>query len=235
MAEGQHSAKKIVQVDLQVRSRPTILTTDIAEQVVKEASYLSLAHACVCRVEHGCQNYSRDMGCLYLGEGAKGIVAKGNAVEIAVDKGLDVIRQAREKGLVHMILWTSRELRDLGGNAEHALELCSCCPCCCISRRTGDGMQAYIDGITGLSIARASEGCSSCHECEQACYFKAIRIGDEGPEINLDRCKGCGLCVTACSAGVLSVEPLGQVPTYADGWKMTDARAYMDEIIRTIR
>ena len=228
-------AKKVIPVGLRIKSRPVVLTTETAEQAVREASFVSLAHQCICRAERKCQNYSPGLGCLYLGEGARGIVAKGNAREITVGEGIDVVRQARELGLIHMILWTSGELRALGGDADHALELCSCCPCCCINRRTGDGMQAYIDGMTGLGIARADEGCTSCGDCERACYFKAIYIGEDGPEIYADRCKGCGKCEIACREGVLKVYPLEQVSIFDNGWEQIPSEEFLGQILKTIK
>ncbi len=39
---------------------------------------------------------------------------------------------------------------------------------------------------------------SECRRCEQACPHEAIRLCDEGAAIAVDRCRGCGLCVSAC-------------------------------------
>lgn len=227
-------SRKTIPIDLRVKSHPVVLTTDIAERVVREASYIGLAGACQCRAERGCPDYPADFGCLYLGGGARGIVARGNAAEITVDQALEIVRQARELGLIHMILWTSGELRALGADAEKALELCSCCPCCCISRRTGDGMQAYIDGIAGLGIARAEEGCIQCGECLLACPLGALRLDDDGPVINADRCKGCGRCEIACKRGALKVYELEMVPSYDGGWEPIPAEEYLDQIRKRI-
>ena len=133
-----------------------------------------------------------------------------------------------------MILWTSSELRSLGADASRALELCSCCPCCCISRKTGDGMKAYIDGITGLGITRLEEECGACGACGDACPFQAISMADSGPEINADRCKGCGRCVAACGQGALKVHALEMVPSFEEGWQTVPASKYFEEILRTV-
>ncbi len=41
-----------------------------------------------------------------------------------------------------------------------------------------------------------------CNPCEDACRFKAIKIGNpitNCPTLDLDKCTGCGMCVAACS------------------------------------
>ncbi len=227
--------RKTVSADVRIRSTPVVLTPDIARELIEKASFISLAPRCPCRDERKCANYPVTFGCLYLGEGARGIVARGNAVEIDRQEAAGHLRRAVETGLVPMILWTSAELRELGADASRALELCSCCPCCCISRRTGDGMKAYVDGITGLGIARAEGDCTACGECERACPLGAITIIDDGPQVNPDRCKGCGRCARVCKQGVLQVYPLEMVPSFSDDWQMIPARDFVDEILKTIK
>lgn len=212
-----------------------VLTPDIARELIEEAAYISLAPLCPCRNERKCANYPATHGCLYLGEGARGIVARGNAAEIDRHEAAGHLRRAAESGLVPMILWTSAELRELGADASRALELCSCCPCCCISRRTGDGMKAYVDGITGLGISRAEGDCTACGECERACPLGAITILEDGPAVNSDRCKGCGRCARVCRQGVLQVYPLEMVPSFSGGWQMIPARDFVYEILKTIK
>ena len=232
--DNVREGKKSIPVGLRLKTHPVVLPTDLAERVVRKSSYLSLAKTCVCRVEHSCQNYPAGLGCLYLGDGAKGIVTRGNAVEVTVDQALEVVRQARAMGLVHLVLWTSGELRSLGADASKALELCSCCPCCCINRRIGDGERAYVDGITGLGIARPDGDCTFCGDCVLSCLFNALVIDEDGPTVNPDRCKSCGRCETACRHGVLKVYELEHVPSYDCGWEMIPAEAYLDQIKKIV-
>jgi ferredoxin len=227
--------RKTIDAYVRIRSTPLVLTPDVARELIDRAAFISLAHNCPCREQRKCPDYPPAFGCLYLGEGARGTVASGNAVAIDRQEAIDHLRQAEELGLVPMVLWTSAELRALGAAASRALELCSCCPCCCITRRTGDGMKAYVDGITGLGIARADGACIACGECERACPLGAITISEDGPAINADRCKGCGRCARSCTQGVLKVFPLEMVPSFTDGWRMIPARDFVDEILKIIK
>ncbi|OPY26932.1 MAG: ferredoxin [Methanocella sp. PtaU1.Bin125] len=231
----KNAVRKSVEVNARVRSKPIVLTPDLARELIGNAAYVALSYRCPCRHDRQCQHFPAGFGCLFLGEGARGIVAKGNAREIDRQQALEHAGAAEELGLVHMVLWTSAELRSLGGDAKKALELCACCTCCCLDRRTGGGMKAYIDGIAGLGVARAEGECDACGGCERACPMRALTITDDGPAVNPDRCKGCGLCARACRQGVLQVYPLEMVPSFADGWQMIPARAFMDEIFRTIQ
>lgn len=235
MTEKGDVKKQVIDVGARIRSVPLVLTPEMSYDLIGAASFVSMALRCPCRDERSCEDFPADFGCLYMGEGARGIVAKGNAREITKPEAVDHIKGGAAMGLVQMVLWTSAELRALGGDAGRALELCSCCPCCCLNRRTGDGMRAYVDGIAGMAIARAEGDCSACGECVLACAFKAITVTDEGPEINADRCKGCGRCAIACRQGVLKVYPLEAVPSFSGGWEMIPAATYREEIAKIVR
>ncbi len=215
-------------VNARTRDTPIVLTTGLARELIDSAACIALACRCPCREEYKCQDYPVDFGCLCLGEGARDIAAAGKARKIDRQQAIEHLRLADVHGLVNMVVWT-------GSDAKNTLKLCSCCPCCCISLKAGDEMKAYIDDITGMGIARAEDGCNACGECEGACFFKAITIMEDGPAVNADRCKGCGRCVKACRRGLLNVYPLEMVPCFSDGWDMIPARAFIDEIMKTIR
>ncbi len=55
---------------------------------------------------------------------------------------------------------------------------------------------------------------SDCRRCEQACPHDAIRLSDEGATIANERCRHCGLCVSACRTeafSTASLAPLGLI------------------------
>ena len=69
-----------------------------------------------------------------------------------------------------------------------------------------------LDGETALFEARRCLSCGNCFSCDN-CYSicpdnAVLKIGSPGEYvIDLDFCKGCGLCVTECPSGAIQMEP----------------------------
>ncbi len=49
------------------------------------------------------------------------------------------------------------------------------------------------------------ETCTGCEECVELCQVKAIEMEDDKAKINQDYCIGCGICVSQCPSGTLSL------------------------------
>jgi len=81
-------------------------------------------------------------------------------------------------------------------------------------RLTGDFGETVLglDEGTALYEARRCMSCGSCFDCDN-CYgvcpdSAVLKIaGAHGYEIDLDYCKGCGLCAEECPAGAIVMEP----------------------------
>lgn len=82
------------------------------------------------------------------------------------------------------------------------------------ARRT-TGFEEVVQGLTAdtaLFEARRCLSCGSCFECDN-CYGvcpddAVIKLGAGGKyEIDLDYCKGCGLCAAECPAGAIRMVP----------------------------
>ncbi len=70
-----------------------------------------------------------------------------------------------------------------------------------------------FDASTALYEARRCMSCGNCFSCDNCfgvCPDNAvIKLGDPGSlyEIDLDYCKGCGLCVKECPSGAIQMVP----------------------------
>jgi NADPH-dependent glutamate synthase beta subunit-like oxidoreductase len=81
-------------------------------------------------------------------------------------------------------------------------------------RSTFEEVVGGLDESTAKYEARRCLSCGNCFACDNCfgvCPDNAvIKLDDPGPyryEIDLDFCKGCGLCVAECPAGAIEMEP----------------------------
>jgi 2-oxoacid:acceptor oxidoreductase delta subunit (pyruvate/2-ketoisovalerate family) len=77
---------------------------------------------------------------------------------------------------------------------------------------TFDEVIGGLDESTALFEARRCLSCGNCFECDNCygvCPDNAIRKLGDGPnfEIDLEYCKGCGICVVECPAGAIEMVP----------------------------
>lgn len=56
-----------------------------------------------------------------------------------------------------------------------------------------------------------SFGCLGYGDCVKVCNFDALKIGKKGiPEVDREKCTGCGLCVSACPKKLFELHPLSR-------------------------
>ncbi len=77
---------------------------------------------------------------------------------------------------------------------------------------TFDEVVQDLDEGTALFEARRCLSCGGCIACDNCYAFcpdnAVIKLGPEGEyEVDLDYCKGCGLCVEECPTGSMLMEP----------------------------
>ena len=54
-------------------------------------------------------------------------------------------------------------------------------------------------------------GCLGLGSCVKACPFDAMRMNDNGlPEVDEDKCTACGICVSTCPRGIMTIIPKSQ-------------------------
>lgn len=64
-------------------------------------------------------------------------------------------------------------------------------------------MPTLPDRFRGQPVIDSSRCPDGCRECAEACPTEAIRVDEQGPEIDLGRCLFCDECVSACPEGAI--------------------------------
>lgn len=196
MAKGQISfSSKVIPVSESLDVKQWIMPTEQVLKVLEAAESIALQD-CECRT-HYKQCEKPIEVCLLLNKAGDKAVAQDKARHISFEEATAVLKKANESGLVHLSLHMP----------DHEIfALCSCCSCCChdlqIIKRTGRNdimMRSEYVAVTDF------DNCIHCGDCEERCFFDARIIHDDELEFDSEKCVGCGLCVTICSAEVISM------------------------------
>ncbi|MDD5225324.1 MAG: 4Fe-4S binding protein [bacterium] len=201
---------RVVSLNQDVPVGPSrVLPYDLLAKIIEKASYRVLLNWCFCRAGMNCRKYPHEIGCLMLGEATRGMVKEGIAREVSVEESLAVVRKARDLGLVHMVMWIKGEVNLLANEKKEGLrmlEICQCCPCCCLAlrniRHLGPASRGRFKGIGYM--ARLGEGCTGCGACRDICPVGIIEMVEGKPRIG-ESCLGCGLCAHHCPPKAIEI------------------------------
>lgn len=195
------SFMRVIPINETIEARNEVLTFEECEKMLDGSEEIAVVK-CPCRLsQKNCD--SPVEACIQINRGAEYVIDRGHGRSITIEEALDIIREAREAGLVQMT-----ENRSTG-NA-----ICNCCSCCCemfrLMERSG---KKWILSPSRYQ-AKVSDDCNGCSVCIDICPVEAISV-DEKAEINAEICMGCGLCATVCPEDVITLEvmrPEGHIP-----------------------
>lgn len=186
----------------------TLVPLSVVEHFINSASYLAVVNHCICRTASGCKNHDPDLGCMFLGEGAREIDPEMGK-EVTREEALEHFNRAIASGLVPGIGKAKADAVLLGVEDRNRLmTLCFCCDCCCAATALHNapkevwGILVKLDGVE----IELTDDCIGCGKCVDACIFDQITIDSDGRPVIGDYCKTCGRCTLACEQKALKVK-----------------------------
>jgi hypothetical protein len=157
-----------------------VLDFERASEVARTASHRGVS-LCYCR--HKMEHVGRACAapqdiCLTFNTSAESLVRHGHARAIDEAEALELIAQARERGLVQF-----------GENVRESVNfICNCCGCCCEAMIAARRFAAMHPIHTTAFLPAVDDGaCSGCEKCVRACPVRRC----SGPSSGSRRRSGC--------------------------------------------
>ncbi len=203
-------------VDITDKGEKVIVPMDMLKESLKGISFIGGMDHCLCREANKCKDYPQDFGCLFLGEPGRHIIKHNLGRELTYEEACARIDKAAELGLMCQAAWLEIEHWFWGirnDQEDNFLEICFCCPCCCVGMRLMrnttkmERHRFHPSGWTAVADRTKCVGCKKCTTEVNGCPVHAIGIGDDGKVvINQEDCLGCGICTTKCKFDVIKIK-----------------------------
>ena len=199
------------------------LVEAVLRPIIERASFRMVLAGCMCRVGFDCQRFSKELGCLGLGESLRPVPpADGRPVD--VEEAMEHVRACVANGLVPTISW-EYDIQIYGGPMDRGLIFCFCDWCCCdlrMSARVGNDRfrrkYQHIPGITPV-VGKACDRCDACTR-EVVCCVGAVTLSDSDERAFIDPevCIRCGRCAEVCPKDAISFEIAAGVDVFDGLW-----------------
>ncbi|MGB5911642.1 MAG: 4Fe-4S binding protein [Promethearchaeia archaeon] len=199
---------KVIAINKEIEKQSDIvLPSQILDHFINKSKYHWIMNFCICRESMQCEDYPRDLGCLFLGEAVLGINPQLGRL-VKKEEALEHIKRCREAGLVHMIGRNLLDKQWLGVNPGYKLlSICNCDPCCCLWRVSpvlAPKIGSKIQKMPGVEV-KVTDACIGCGTClKNICFVDAIHIKNNRAEISAE-CRGCGRCVDVCPQNAIKL------------------------------
>jgi ferredoxin len=179
----------------------------VIERFIEEAGFLWIMNTCICRESMKCKDYPSELGCLFMGEAARGINPRLGR-QVSREEALEHVDRCRQAGLFHLVgrnrvdaVWLNIKPGD------RLLTVCNCCTCCCLWTmlpQLNEAIASRVGRMPGVEV-RVTEKCAGCGTCLSAnCMADAISVVDGRAVIDAG-CLGCGRCVEICPENAIEL------------------------------
>ncbi len=205
-----------LEVDISNEGEKVIVPLDIIRGALKNAEFIGGMDSCLCREANECKDYPHDIGCLFLGEAGRVIVKHDLGRELSYEEACRRVDIAAEAGLMGQAVWVEVEQLLWGirnDQMDKFLEICFCCPCCCIAMRLArnatdaERHRFHPAGWTAVADHSKCTGCRACDKGPHGCPVEAISFRDDGKiDIDQEKCVGCGVCKNRCKADAIKIK-----------------------------
>jgi Pyruvate/2-oxoacid:ferredoxin oxidoreductase delta subunit len=203
-----------INADVTDAAQGVVLPIDMMKQIVKESNYWAIMNNCICRTAYECKEFPHNHGCIFIGEGARGIVKNRIGRKATLEEAISHIDKGAELGLIGQALWIEVERFLVGVKKDKDvarwLEICFCCPCCCGTFKLMKNSNLKEIKERFHSIGWKAEvnfdNCVECMQCIDKCPVQAISQEENHIIIDKDKCLGCGFCAARCSVDAIKLK-----------------------------
>jgi Pyruvate/2-oxoacid:ferredoxin oxidoreductase delta subunit/DNA-binding Lrp family transcriptional regulator len=185
---------RVIPVGVTVQAKTHVLAFEDIKEIVEKARSISVSK-CTCRLTaHKC--HKKLEACLQVNKAADYNIARGTGRKLSVEEALEIVRQAEEDGLIHVVMNKQ--------NVDNFI--CNCCPCCCQTMPVLIKHNIRVIEPSRFAAEIDPNLCTSCATCLERCYFGAISLEENEPaRVEGTKCIGCGLCQVTCPSEAISM------------------------------
>lgn len=203
-------------VDITDQSQKVVVPMDMLKESLRHVTFIGGMDSCLCRESNDCKDFPKDVGCLFLGEAGRVIVKHNLGKEISYEEACRRIDLAASHGLMAQAVWVEVEQWLWGirnDQMDKFLEICFCCPCCCIAMRlarnatSNERHRFHPSGWTAVADQTKCIGCKKCFNAPNGCPVEALSFNEQGKVvINQESCVGCGICKSRCPVDAIKIK-----------------------------
>lgn len=201
---------RVIPVQKSLAAVTDVLIYEQVAEMISRAKNIAVTN-CACRESMQACDKPIEV-CLAFDMGARFLVERDLARMIDKEEALQVLDTAEEAGLVHCI----------NNSQERPVVICNCCGCCCtILRGLTELNNPNAVATSSYVVYYEPHECIGCFLCtEDRCPVSAVHEDGDIAAVDVERCLGCGLCVSVCPTDALSMKKRDDIPatpmTYQD-------------------